>query len=131
MVATLVALQATAEEISDDGTMQHAGEGEDMLGFDMPRWRFDLLHPVDLVEDLAIGHGYEDLGTDVPKAPMNALPRPDDHLRRRIERRCKAWASCKFNRSHSPTMRTNSRGCVGNRSMQLHVSPIQSRLSTP
>ena len=55
-----------------------------MLGFDMPRWRFDLLHPVDLVEDLAIGHGYEDLGSDVPKAPMNALPRPDDHLRRRI-----------------------------------------------
>ncbi len=76
--------QATSEEISDDGAMQHAGEGEDMLGFDMPRWRFDLLHPVDLVEDLAIGHGYEDLGTDVPKAPMNALPRPDDHLRRRI-----------------------------------------------
>ena len=75
---------ATEEEVSDDGTMQHAGQGEDMLGFDMPRWRFDLLHPVDLVEDLAIGHGYEDLGTDVPKAPMNAIPRQDDHLRRRI-----------------------------------------------
>ena len=75
---------ATDEEVSDDGTMQHAGQGEDMLGFDMPRWRFDLLHPVDLVEDLAIGHGYEDLGTDVPKAPMNAIPRQDDHLRRRI-----------------------------------------------
>ena len=75
---------ATEEEVSDDGTMQHAGQGEDMLGFDMPRWRFDLLHPVDLVEDLAIGHGYEDLGTDVPKAPMNAVPRQDDHLRRRI-----------------------------------------------
>ena len=75
---------ATEEEVSDDGTMQHAGQGEDMLGFDMPRWRFDLLHPVDLVEDLAIGHGYEDLGTDVPKAPMNAIPRQDDHLRRRM-----------------------------------------------
>ena len=75
---------ATDEEVSDDGTMQYAGAGEDMLGFDMPRWRFDLLHPVDIVEDLAIGHGYEDLGTDVPKAPMNAIPRPDDHLRRRI-----------------------------------------------
>ncbi|MGB1798511.1 MAG: phenylalanine--tRNA ligase subunit beta [Candidatus Poseidoniaceae archaeon] len=75
---------ATPEEISDDGTMQYAGEGEDMLGFDMPRWRFDLLHPVDIVEDLAIGHGYEDLGSDVPKAPMNAIPRADDHLRRRI-----------------------------------------------
>ena len=29
----------------------------------MPRWRFDILHSIDLVEDIAIGHGYEDLGT--------------------------------------------------------------------
>ena len=75
---------AKADEVSDDGSMQFAGDGEDMLDFDMPRWRFDLLHPVDIVEDLAIGHGYEDLGNDVPKAPMNAIPRSDDHLRRRI-----------------------------------------------
>ncbi|MAY05358.1 MAG: phenylalanine--tRNA ligase subunit beta [Euryarchaeota archaeon] len=75
---------ATSEEIGKDGSMKHAGDGEDMLCFDMPRWRFDLLHPVDIVEDLAIGHGYEDLGVDVPKAPMNAIPRPDNHLRRRI-----------------------------------------------
>ena len=75
---------ATKEETSTNGTMQFAKPGEDMLCFEMPRWRFDLLHPVDLVEELAIGHGYEDLGIDVPKAPMNALPRPDDHLRRRI-----------------------------------------------
>ena len=75
---------ATKEETSTNGTMQYAKPGEGMLCFEMPRWRFDLLHPVDLVEELAIGHGYEDLGVDVPKAPMNALPRPDDHLRRRI-----------------------------------------------
>ncbi len=75
---------ATKEETSTNGNMQYAKPGEDMLCFEMPRWRFDLLHPVDLVEELAIGHGYEDLGVDVPKAPMNALPRPDDHLRRRI-----------------------------------------------
>ena len=75
---------ATSEEVGNDGSMKHAGDGEDMLCFDMPRWRFDLLHPVDIVEDLAIGHGYEDLGVDVPKAPMNAIPRQDNHLRRRI-----------------------------------------------
>ena len=75
---------AKKEETSTNGTMQYAKPGEEMLCFEMPRWRFDLLHPVDLVEELAIGHGYEDLGVDVPKAPMNALPRPDDHLRRRI-----------------------------------------------
>ena len=75
---------ATSDEISPSKSMQYASEGEDMFGFDMPRWRFDLLHPVDIVEDIAIGHGYEDLGNDVPKAPMNAIPRPDANLRRRI-----------------------------------------------
>jgi phenylalanyl-tRNA synthetase beta chain len=50
----------------------------------MPRWRFDILHPIDLVEDVAIGHGYEDLGTDVPRAPLTALPRNDGHIRRRV-----------------------------------------------
>ena len=54
------------------------------ISVEMPRWRFDILHPVDLVEDIAIGHGYEDLGTDVPKSPMTAIPRKDGNLRRRI-----------------------------------------------
>lgn len=58
--------------------------GVNSITIEMPRWRFDILHPVDLVEDIAIGHGYEDLGVDVPKAPMTAIPRPDGHLRRRI-----------------------------------------------
>lgn len=50
----------------------------------MPRWRFDILHPVDLVEDIAIGHGYEDIGVDVPQSPMTAQARPDNNLLRRI-----------------------------------------------
>ena len=55
------------------------------LLFTMPQWRFDLLHPVDMVEELAIGHGYEDRpGTDVPKATLTAQPRTDHHLRRRL-----------------------------------------------
>lgn len=59
-------------------------EGDSILTIAMPRWRFDILHPVDLVEDVAIGHGYEDLGTDVPKAPLTAVPRTDGHIRRRL-----------------------------------------------
>ena len=102
-----------------------------MLGFDMPRWRFDLLHPVDLVEDLAIGHGYEDLGTDVPKAPMNALPRPDDHLRRRIRTSMQGMGFMQIQSLTLSNVGDQFDGCVGNRSMQLHVSQIQSQLSTP
>lgn len=50
----------------------------------MPRWRFDILHPVDLVEDIAIGHGFEDLGEDIPRSPMTAKPRNDANLLRRV-----------------------------------------------
>jgi phenylalanyl-tRNA synthetase beta chain len=51
---------------------------------EMPRWRFDILHPVDLVEDIAIGHGFEDLGEDIPRSPMTAKPRRDANLLRRV-----------------------------------------------
>ena len=60
------------------------GDSEGNLSISMPRWRFDILHPIDLVEEVAIGHGYDDLAYDVPKAPLTAIPRQDGHLRRRI-----------------------------------------------
>ena len=56
----------------------------DSITINMPRWRFDILHPVDLVEDIAIGHGYEDLGKDIPRSPMTAKLRDDANLLRRV-----------------------------------------------
>ena len=64
--------------------MSEVSEGGNLLEFIMPRWRFDILHPVDLVEDIAIGHGYEDLGEDQPVAQLTAQPRPDHNMRRRL-----------------------------------------------
>ena len=60
------------------------GRDDDDIVIKMPRWRFDILHPIDLVEDIAIGHGYEDLGEDIPRSPMTAQPRKDTNLLRRI-----------------------------------------------
>ena len=60
------------------------GRDDDDIIIKMPRWRFDILHPIDLVEDIAIGHGYEDLGEDIPRSPMTAQPRKDTNLLRRI-----------------------------------------------
>ncbi len=31
-------------------------------------WRTDILHPIDLIEDIAIGYGYEKFETELPKA---------------------------------------------------------------
>lgn len=59
-------------------------KGDDYINLLMPRWRFDILHPVDLLEDIAIGHGYENLGTDIAKSPMTAVPRKDNNILRRI-----------------------------------------------
>ena len=65
--------------------MADAGRGEQILNFQMPRWRFDILHPIDLVEELAIGHGYDDLGASSPSVSMAGIPRPDAILGRRIK----------------------------------------------
>lgn len=73
----------TSEE-EDAKRMARPSPGNQWLQFDMPRWRFDLLHPVDLVEEIAIGHGYEDLGEDRPRAQLTAKPRPDHNIRRRL-----------------------------------------------
>ncbi len=59
-------------------------EDQDVYVVAMPRWRLDILHHVDLIEDLAIGHGYDDLGASTPTAPSYGQPRPDAHLRRRV-----------------------------------------------
>ena len=58
--------------------------GTDMLEVAMPRWRFDILHPIDIVEDLAIGHGYENLGEAQPIISMDGVPRDDANLMRRV-----------------------------------------------
>jgi phenylalanyl-tRNA synthetase beta chain len=58
--------------------------GDDFLQFLMPRWRFDILHPIDIIEDLAIGHGYDDLGSSQPEISMAGQARPESMLGRRV-----------------------------------------------
>lgn len=39
-----------------------------VLKVQLPPWRMDIIHPADLVEDLAIGYGYENFGRSGPMA---------------------------------------------------------------
>jgi len=64
--------------------MSDVVEGDVIYNFEMPRWRFDILHPIDLVEEIAIGHGYEDLGTDVPKTPLAGAALKSSNFTRRF-----------------------------------------------
>ena len=50
----------------------------------MPRWRSDIMHPIDIVEDIAIGYGYENLPEQLSTVHLDAIPLPSSDLHRRI-----------------------------------------------
>jgi len=64
--------------------MADAAIGEQEYIIEMPRWRADLLHPVDLVEEVATGIGYEDLGRALSGQSKAGIPLQSAHLHRRI-----------------------------------------------
>jgi len=41
---------------------------ENKIDVDIPSWRADILHEIDLVEDVAVGYGYDRFETDFPKS---------------------------------------------------------------
>lgn len=45
------------------GRMRYGAEGEEVL---IPAYRTDVLHPIDLVEDIAIAYGYENFKAEMP-----------------------------------------------------------------
>jgi len=42
--------------------------GKGKINVETPRWRADILHEIDLVEDVSVGYGYDKFETDFPKA---------------------------------------------------------------
>jgi len=53
-----------------------AEPGGNRMTVHVPPYRADILHPVDIVEDLAIAFGYENLRSVMPKAMTFGTPRP-------------------------------------------------------
>ena len=58
--------------------------GEREHVFSMPRWRSDIMHPVDIVEDIAIGFGYDNLPDVLSSVHIDASPLKTSNLHRRI-----------------------------------------------
>ena len=57
------------------------GEREHVIA--MPRWRSDIMHPVDVIEDIAIGYGYDNMPRILSKVHMDAIPLKSSDLHRR------------------------------------------------
>ena len=58
------------------------GEIEHLIS--MPCWRSDIMHPVDIVEDIAIGFGFENLPETLSKTHLDAIPLRTSNLNRRF-----------------------------------------------
>ena len=52
--------------------------------FSMPRWRSDIMHPIDIVEDIAIGYGYGNLPEILSSVHIDSSPLPSSNLHRRV-----------------------------------------------
>lgn len=66
------------------GHRAHVSGGGGSLEVETAPWRFDLLHTVDLVEDLAIGLGYGDLPGSLPALPTIGQDLPHASAVRRL-----------------------------------------------
>lgn len=47
-------------------------------------WRSDILHEVDLIEDVAIAYGYENLNPEIPKISTIGKENPEEIIKRKI-----------------------------------------------
>ncbi len=74
-----IGLDLTAEEASDSlKKMGHSVEVKDSeLIVKTPCYRADILHPVDLMEDIAIGYGYDKFEGSMPTDLTYGTPRPE------------------------------------------------------
>ncbi|MBI4416284.1 MAG: phenylalanine--tRNA ligase subunit beta [Euryarchaeota archaeon] len=72
----LLGLSLTSNEMADClRRMRHDAEPEGIvLRVRTPAYRADILHPVDLMEDVAIGYGYDRFPTSLPRRHTSGFP---------------------------------------------------------
>ena len=60
------------------GYNYHKGKAE------IPSWRTDVLHEVDLIEDIAIAYGYENFEPEIPEISTIGQEDPKETIKRKI-----------------------------------------------
>ena len=98
-VRSLLGLDLTAEEckrccermglgavVKSGGAGEGAGEGAGggMLEVKIPAYRFDILHPWDVIEDIAIGYGYDRLKPELPRTAGTGEVHPTEEKKRAV-----------------------------------------------
>ncbi len=51
---------------------------------EIPPWRIDILHEVDIIEDIAIGYGYENFIPEIPEISTTGQQAPEEIVKKKI-----------------------------------------------
>ena len=84
MGGSLVTSRAVTDGVNKAERWADLEVGEREHVIEMPRWRSDIMHPIDIVEDIAIGYGYENMPNILSSVHLDAIPLPSAHLHRRV-----------------------------------------------
>ncbi len=64
--------------------IEKMGHGYEKGFVEIPSWRTDILHEVDLIEDVAIAYGYENFIPEIPKISTIGKENPEEIIKRKI-----------------------------------------------
>ncbi len=66
------------------GLLEKMGYNYDKKKVDIPAWRTDILHEVDLIEDIAIAYGYENFVPEIPYISTIGEENPKETIKKKI-----------------------------------------------
>ncbi|MCK4476797.1 MAG: phenylalanine--tRNA ligase subunit beta, partial [Methanophagales archaeon] len=95
-VKSLIGIELSAEECKrccermgldaevSVATRKRRGEGEEMIEVKIPAYRYDILHPWDIIEDIAIGYGYDRIEPEIPETVVIGEVHPIEEKKRLV-----------------------------------------------
>ena len=78
----LLGLKLTEKEIKS--LLEKMGHNYKNKNVEIAPWRFDVLHEVDLIEDVAIAYGYENFEPEIPEISTLGKENPKETIKRKI-----------------------------------------------
>jgi len=81
-VNKLLGLELKEKEIKQ--FLERMGHNYNKQNVEIPSWRTDILHEVDLIEDVAIAYGYENFAEEIPKISTIGKENPRETIKRKI-----------------------------------------------
>ncbi len=83
--------------------LERMGHNYNNKKIEIPAWRTDILHEVDLIEDIAIAYGYENFVAEIPEISTIGQENPKETIKRKISEILSSLAMIETSNYHLTT----------------------------